>query len=150
MSITVNTYTFEGSVVMKKGPFETRNPDMKVSFLYCRGTFMDRGNAMQHDVKFTVYSWKDNSRIKNLLPGDVIRLPFVIRGKINEEYLDKKYGIPSLWNELIPSGKIEVLDTSQQKLYDNKVDGMGEFPPPPKFKYGEDTKLEEETNDLPF
>jgi hypothetical protein len=134
MSITANNHEITGIVKSKHGPIAVGTKNMKKSFLYLDSVYMRKGKPETSTVKFVVWSFGDNaSKIYNIFPGDEVKFTFSISGRVQDS--KDKYGYPTLWCDLVIDSEVEILNTSQRKLYNNGVDAI-------------DT--EEELNDLPF
>jgi hypothetical protein len=152
MSVPVNTHEIEGSVNAKFGPFPVGNKGVSKNYLFVDCAYMIRGKITTHTIKALCFSWGDNaSKISKLLPGDYVKFSYYINGRVNYEKKDF-LGVPSLWNEIIIDSDVEILNTSQRRLYDNgietKKDDLGTFDTP-KVKLG-DPDADDPANDLPF
>lgn len=148
MSTPVNTHEIEGSVNAKFGPFPIGEKGMNKNYLFVDCAYMIRGKVQTQTVKALCFSWADNaSKISKVLPGDVVKFAFSISGKVNPDKKDF-LGVPGLWNEILIEGEVEILNTSQRRLYNNGIDSpkddLGTFPMP------NTSPIDDPTNDLPF
>lgn len=158
MSIQVNAHELIGTVRSKHGPYVLNDRGMAKSYLFVDSLYMQRGKPTTHTVKAMCFSWGDHpSKIANIFPGDEVKFSFSISGRVSEDRKDK-LGFPALWNEVVIESSVEVLNTSQRQLYDNRIGGPKVEIKPSDFTYetpavNNTTSSEiadDESNDLPF
>lgn len=147
MSEKVNSHPFEGTVIAKS-PLIPITGEMKKQVLYCRASYMVSGKPKETDARFIAFSWGDNSKLRDVYPGDEVSFYFGLSGKYDPERKDKN-NLVSCFTEAIIQSKVEVIDQSNRKMYDNRVDkrddlgvfvAKGSYVPPP----------DDPPNDLPF
>jgi hypothetical protein len=156
MSLKINLHDIEGVVVKKSQPIPIGNNNMRKTYLYLSCQYLWKGVASEQILRFLTFSWEDHaSKFTPLLVGDEIKFSFTISGKMDNEKMDY-LGLPRIYNELIPSSKIEIISTANRELYNNgEKDDLGMFSdiPVPKFQYKDQAQREEDddpASDLPF